>query len=129
MNKLLTGTALAAGLLVVAAGSYAADKKTEEVKVEASGIVEKDAGHSESGLSIKSYSVSYEVSLDDLDLTTADGYAAAEKRVDNAAAAACKEIGLKYPESTPGDDKCAKQTASKAKARLHKAVGAAKAAK
>jgi UrcA family protein len=129
MNKLLSGTALAAGLLAVAAGSYAANKKTEEVRVEASSIVEKDAGRSDSGFTIKSYNISYEVSLDDLNLTTADGYAAAEKRIDNAAAAACKEIGLKHPKSTPGDDNCAKHAASDAKARLHKAVGAAKAAK
>jgi len=126
MKKLVTMSALAGGLLAVAAGSYAAEPKTEQIRVEASRVVEKDAGRSDSGFPVKSYALSYEVNLDDLDLTTTDGYAAAEKRVDNAAVAACKEIGLKHPKSSPDDDACAKNAASDAKARLHKAVRGAK---
>ena len=62
----------------------------------------------------KTLSLSYALSIADLDLKTSDGAAAVEKRVNDAALAVCAEIGRQYPESGPDDATCAKLAAKKA---------------
>jgi UrcA family protein len=121
-----TITALAAIVAVGAIGTAtAADQKVEQVRVEASKIVSTKAGSTYSGIPVRNISLSYEVSLDDLDLTTSAGLIAAEKRVNNAAAAACKEINKQEPLTAPADDSCAKTAANKAIVQLHVAIAAA----
>ena len=52
-----------------------------------------------------------------------------EKRVNDAAQTACKELGRQYPIATPSDAECAKTAAEKAMVKVHELVAAAKAAK
>jgi UrcA family protein len=118
-----TITTLAAIVAVGAIGTAtAADQKIEQVRVEASKIVSTKAGSTYSGIPVKNISLSYEVSLDDLDLATSAGLIAAEKRVNNAAAAACKEINKQEPLAPPADESCAKTAANKAIAQLHASI-------
>jgi UrcA family protein len=127
MRTILIGAAVA-GLAVAAVGTAsAAEQKLEQVRVEATRIVTTDAGMSYSGVPVRNVALSYEVSLDDLDLSTSEGVATAEKRINTAAMDACKEIGSKHPSSTPEDAQCAKQAAHAPLAKLHKAVAASKA--
>ena len=87
--------------LGLATGSVLA-QTLEEVKVEAfRSVGTKAAGRSVSGVPILDLSLSYGVSLADLDLSTASGARTAEERVNRAAQAACKEIGRQYPNATP----------------------------
>ncbi|MGO9995682.1 MAG: UrcA family protein [Steroidobacteraceae bacterium] len=80
---------------------------------------------------MKSFTLSYEVSLDDLDMTSSAGLAAAEKRVNNAAVAACKGINREstgtstFDSLSPNDELCAKESARKAIVKLHRAIAAA----
>lgn len=76
--------------------------------------------------SYKILSLTYGVKIAGLDLTTAAGAAEIEKRVNDAALAACKEIGQQYPASTPGDEQCAKQAARKSMVKAHQLIDAAR---
>jgi UrcA family protein len=115
------------GLAIAAFGTAAiADQKFPQVRVEATRIVATDVGRNYAGFPVKNIALSYEVSLDDLDLSTSTGLATAEKRINTAAEAACKEIGSAYPESMPADAKCATATARGPLAQLHKAAAATK---
>jgi UrcA family protein len=73
-----------------------------------------DGGRSYTSLSILKVSLSYGVNITDLDLATQDGPKALDKRVKDAAKAACQELGQKYPILTPSDKACAKAAADKA---------------
>ena len=126
MRMLLTKAAIGGLAIATVSTAAIADQRLEQVRVEASRIVTTDAGKTFAGFPVKNINLSYEVSLDDLDLMTSDGVSTAEKRINNAAAAACKEIGTKAPDSTPADAQCAKTTARKPLAQLHQAIAAAK---
>ena len=117
-NKVVT-LSLVALLVAVTAGAFAADKPISVIRVESSRIVETTAGQTGAGVPIKNVSLSYEVSLEDLDLATATGLAAAEKRIQNAATQACEELAKKYPESTPESAQCVPRAIRKPMAALH----------
>lgn len=70
-------------------------------------------------------SLSYGVSIADLDLGTSAGAIELEKRVNETAVDVCKEIGRQYPDSTPSDAACAKAAAQKAMVRVRELVAAA----
>jgi UrcA family protein len=124
MRKLLIGAA--AGVLVSAlVSSTAVAQKTEEITVEASRIVTKEVARTPTGITINSMSLSYRVSPVGLDLVSSAGAADFEKRVRDAAHAACKEISRQYPDATPSDAECAKVTADKAMVKVHELVAAA----
>jgi UrcA family protein len=72
-------------------------------------------------------SVSYGVRVADLDLASNYGPIQLEKRVRDAAMAACKEIGRQYPDATPSEELCAKAAADKAMVTVHDMVAVAKA--
>jgi UrcA family protein len=99
---------------------------SQEVKVEATRIVSKDATvRSPIGFPMKDLSLTYGVSLAGLNLATYSGATEAENRVNAAALAACKEIGRQYPDVTPSEDECARNAAKKAMAKVHDLVLAA----
>jgi UrcA family protein len=131
MNKLLVVIAAAGTLGAFTGGSFAAEQKLGKVTVETSRIVEEKAGLTNTGIPLRSYSLSYEVSLDDLDMTSRAGVAAAEKRVNNAALEACKQINNEsthlFPtdQLSPSTEDCAKDAARKAMVKLHQAIAAA----
>jgi UrcA family protein len=73
----------------------------------------------------KTFSLSYGVSIKDLDLASASGATELEKRVNDSALAICKEIGRQYPESGPDDATCAKLAAKKAMVKARELIAAA----
>jgi UrcA family protein len=126
MRKSLFGVAV--GLFsAVLVSSIAVAQQIEEVIVEASHIVQSSvtARDPATGGNIVSMTVSYGVSYAGLDLASKAGAAELEKRVKNAALAACKDISREYPLVPPNDATCAKQTADKAMVKVHELVAAA----
>jgi UrcA family protein len=109
-------------------GSVAA-QNLQEVTVHATRILStKTVDHNEStGGRILDVSVSFGVRVADLDLTSHYGPIELEKRVRDAAMAACKEIGQKYPDATPSEVLCAKAAGDKAMVTVNEMVAAAKA--
>jgi UrcA family protein len=124
MRKMLATVAVGSFTAFVAA-SVIADERPQQVRVEASRIVTKQAGQSFDGVPITDISLSYEVSLDDLNLASTAGMSAAEKRINNAAEAACKEISRDRPNATPADATCADKAARAAMIKLREAMAAA----
>ncbi len=71
-----------------------------EVTVQASRVVSKTVGKTASGIPIVDVSLSYGVSAKDLDLSSHAGFVEMQKRVNDAAQAACKELSRQYPDSS-----------------------------
>jgi UrcA family protein len=65
------------------------------------------------------------VSHSGLDLTSSAGIAALEKRVSDAALAACKEISRLHPAAKPDDAACAKAAVDEAMVKVREVVAAA----
>ena len=78
------------------------------------------------GVPIVDVSMSYGVSIADLNLASQYGPIALEKRVHDAAKAACEEIGRKYPQSTPSDEVCTKVATDKAMVKVNELVAEAR---
>jgi UrcA family protein len=117
--------AISTGTLLLLCGNSMA-QVTAEVRVEATRIVSKEAPvRSPIGFPMKDLSLTYGVSLGDLNLATKAGAAEAERRVNDAAFAACKQIGRQYPDATPNEDECARDAAKKAMVKVHDLVAAA----
>jgi UrcA family protein len=126
MTRVLIRAAI--GLLAVTSvSSYVVAQDMGEVTVQASRIVTKTIGRTSSGVPIVDVSLSYGVKANDLDLASHAGVMELQKRVADAASAACKELGRQYPESTPSDIDCVKQATAKAMVQVNQlAAGAAK---
>lgn len=107
--------------------SVAIAQQTEEVTVTATRMVEKTVGHAPSGAPIVNISLSYGVSYAGLDLASNAGATELEKRVNDAATAACKEISRAHPLGglAPNDAACAKTAADEAMTKVHELVAAA----
>ncbi len=102
------------------AGGFALAQNTEEVQVKATRVpTTKTVGRSSSGIPIVDVSLSYGVSVAGLDLTSSAGVTELTKRVNEAAKAACAEIGRQYPGATPSEAECAKTAAEKAMTQVH----------
>jgi UrcA family protein len=101
----------------------------EEVTVQGKRVLStKTVDHNAStGSPIMDVSVSYGVRVADLDLASNYGPMQLEKRVRDAAAAACKEIGRQYPDATPSEQECARAATDKAMVTVHEMVAVAKA--
>jgi UrcA family protein len=65
------------------------------------------------------------VNAKDLDLSAHAGFMEVQKRVNDAAAAACKEISRQYPNSNESDADCAKAAAAKAMVKVNQLAAAA----
>ena len=124
MSKRLTTVAV--GLLAGVSLSAVVAQDMGEVNVQASRVVKKVIGTTSSGVPIEDISLSYGVSTGGLDLSTAAGAAELQKRVGNAATAACKELGRQYPSSSTSDAECVKKATDKAMVRVNELVAAAK---
>jgi len=105
--------------------STSALAQTPEISVEAMRTTKTTIGHTSSGIPIENVALSYGVSTQGLDLSTDSGKQALEKRVSDAATAACKELGRQYPGSKPSDSECAKLATDKAMAQIQKVETAA----
>jgi UrcA family protein len=107
-------------------GSIAIAQNIEEVTVQGTRMLNaKTVGKTASGVPIVDVSLSYGVSTADLDLASHVGATELEKRVHDAAMAACKEISKQYPDATPSEADCAKAAADKAMVRAHELEAAA----
>jgi UrcA family protein len=96
------------------------------VTVQATRVVsEKTVGRTASGVPIVDVSLSYGVSAKGLDLASHAGVMELQKRVNEAAHAACQELGRQYPESTPKDKDCAKDAADRAMVKVNELAAAA----
>jgi UrcA family protein len=99
----------------------------EVVTVEA--VREIVVGKSPIGAPIKELSIRSRVSYADLDLTTADGVAALEKRVKDTAVSTCKELKVDVPAEGSTEEKCIKEAIEGAAPQIAAAVEAARKAK
>ena len=97
-----------------------------EVTVQASRIVKKVIGTTASGVPIEDISLSYGVSTAGLDLSTSAGAAEMQKRVGDAAVAACKELARQYPNNKTSDSECVKKATDKAMVKVNELVANAK---
>ena len=119
----VTVAAIASALI----SSMVVAQNLEEITVQGTRVLDtKDAGRSNTGFPIRDISLSYGVNIADLDLATQYGPIALEKRVNDAAKAACDELGQKYPMSTPSNEACAKAAADKAMVKARALVAAAR---
>jgi UrcA family protein len=119
--------AFAVGLLAgVSISAPVIAQQMGEVTVQASRVVKKVIGTTFSGVPIEEVSLSYGVSTAGLELATSAGAAELQKRVANAASAACKELSRQFPGSTPAGAECVKNTIDKAMVKVNELVAAAK---
>jgi UrcA family protein len=115
----------AAACTLAGAGAYG--QAMEVVTVEA--VREIIVGKSPIGAPIKELSIRSRVSYSDLDLTTADGTAALEKRVKETAVSTCKELKVQIPAEGSTEEKCVKEAMGGAAPQVAAAIEAAKKAK
>jgi UrcA family protein len=106
------------------AGASAYGQAMEVVTVEA--VREITVGKSPIGAPIKEMSIRSRVSYADLDLTTAAGVEALQKRVRDTATSTCKEIKVDVPAEGSTVDKCIKEAIDGAAPQIDAAVAAAK---
>jgi UrcA family protein len=124
-KKLVALTAVAVTSALI--GGIAVAQNIEEITVQGTRVLnEKPAGRTTSGIPILDVSLAYGVNVADLDLASQSGPMAAEKRIRDAALAACQEIGRKYPLSTPSDAECAKRAGDKAMVKVNEMIAAAR---
>ena len=126
MDTVLTRVAAGASAAIFMVSGTAAAQNAKEIKIQAERVInEKVTAHITGGGKIIELTLSYPVSFADLDITSLTGAAELEKRVKDAARAACEEIGYKYPGATPSDAVCAQKAAAKAMGEVRKMVAAA----
>lgn len=125
MRRILRG--LGTGVLaaiITAGGVYA--QAPEGVIVTGSRIVTEKIGQSTIGAPINEVSLTYRVSYADLDLSSSDGQTMLEKRVREAANAACKEIGRSHPDAMQSDLECARKAIDQAMVQVREVIAAAR---
>lgn len=125
MRRFIKTSLSASTVAIVACGlltSIAIAQPLEEVTVQAKRLITTKLvrGTSSLGVPILDISVSYGVSTAGLDLKSHEGMEAMEKRVNDAAVAACEQIQRDYPDATPDKATCAKEAAGKAMSQVHK---------
>lgn len=125
MRRFLCGLAMALSLVTLG-GASAYGQDVEGVIVKGSRMVTEDVGRSRSVVPISEISLSYKVTYADLDLGSNEGKVALEKRVSDAALAACKEISRLHPGAKPDDVACAKAAVDDAMVKVKEAVAAAR---
>ena len=125
LNKFAPLFMAAAAACTMAGTAYG--QAMEVVTVEA--VREIIVGKSPIGAPIKELSIRSRVSYADLDLTTADGVKALEKRVRDTAVSTCKEIKIDVPAEGSTVDKCIKEAVDGAAPQIAAAAEAAKKAK
>ena len=106
------------------AGASAYGQAMEVVTVEA--VREIIVGKTAIGAPIKELSIRSRVSYADLDLTTAAGVEALQKRVKDTATSTCKEIKVDVPAEGSTVEKCIKEAIDGAAPQINAAVEAAK---
>lgn len=122
-SKFAAAALMAAASAVLA--NIAAAENIEEITVQGTRSLATEVVDRTHTIPIVDVSLGYGVSTAGLDLATVNGVAELDKRVHDAAMAACKELGRQYPDSTPTDEVCAKKAADKAMVKVRQAAAAA----
>jgi UrcA family protein len=81
-------------------------------------------GRTTTGVPVLDVSLSSAVNLEGLDLSSSAGAAELANRINDAALAACKELALRYPDTSTTDAECAEAAAAKAMVKARKLVAA-----
>ena len=127
MKPALTRVVGGASVALCMVSGIAAAQNAKEVNIQAQRVInEKVIAHITGGGKIIELALSYPVSFADLDITSVTGAAELEKRVKDAARAACEEIAFKYPSATPSNAVCAQKAAAKAMTEVREMVAAAR---
>ena len=125
MKAILVNAAVGAVASVIV-GGIAMAQNVEEVTVQAQrGLTMKVVGRTSSGVPLVDMSLGYGVNAAGLDLASNAGAAELARRINEAARAACSEIGRQYPAAAPSDAECAKSAAGEAMVKARKLVTAA----
>ena len=127
MKRILWGIAVGVAASM-SLGTIAVAEEVQEIIVTAKGVVaEAPAGKTATGIPLRDVTLSYGVSYAGLDLASVAGAAEMEKRVNDAAKQACKEIASQRPVAhfTTSDAECAKAAADKAMVTVHALTAAA----
>lgn len=124
MQNHLIGAILMAAASALCANLVVA-QNIEEITVQGTRSLKTEVVDRSHTIPIVDVSLGYGVSTAGLDLASPAGVAELDKRVHDAAMAACKEIGRQYPDSIPSDDVCAKRAADKAMVKVREVAAAA----
>jgi UrcA family protein len=101
-------------------------QNAQEITVQGTrSLTTKEVGQTTTGVTVIRISLSYDVGVAGMDLASSAGAVELEKRINDAAMAACKEITRQYPNAAPSDADCAKVAAAKAMAKAHELEAAA----
>ncbi len=115
---------LVAGLALVG-GVMAAEQPTE-ITITASGEAKVVVGRSAYGAPIELVTLTRHVSYADLDLSKSAGAAELEKRIDQTAKDACKELDNRYPFEPKMAGECVRSATKEAMEQVHAVVAKAK---
>ena len=125
--KLRMRSIVTAAAATVFLTGFAVAQNLEEVTVQGTRVLNTKVIDTSQGIPILEVSISYGVAYADLNLATQYGPIALEKRVKDAAKAACVEIGRKYPHTTTSTTNCTRVAADNAMVKVHEFVAAARA--
>ena len=116
MKSIMMKVAVAAVASALVGGSAVAQEQNlGEITVQGTRMVAtKVVGKTSSGIPINEVSLGFGVIIKGLDLASQAGFMEAEKRVKDAAEAACNDLAKRYPDGTPSAAECAKAAAAKA---------------
>ena len=98
----------------------------DELTVTGSRVVITPVGIDYVGAPLKDVSMSYHVGVAGLDLNTAAGAAALDKRVLHAARLACADIERMYPVSKPASSPCVNLAVTRARAQVQELLASAR---
>jgi len=113
------------GTVAALAAALASAQPLPEITVTSSRLVEATIDATPGKVPVVRVSLGYTVSTAGLDLSTHAGAQQFERRVSDAAWAACRELGKLYPHSTPDDAQCARAATSDAMVKVRALEAAA----
>lgn len=101
-------------------GPQDAEAEVEEIVVTGRRIITRTVTRTPVGATLTEMTVSYRIGYGDLDLRSGAGRSELERRVSDAAVAACKEIGRVYPFAEPNDAECTRISRDRAMQQVKK---------
>jgi len=101
-------------------GPQDAEAEVEEIVVTGRRIITRTVTRTPVGATLNEMTLSYRIGYGDLDLRSGAGRSELERRVSDAAVAACKEIGRVYPFAEPNDAECTRISRDRAMQQVKK---------
>lgn len=133
MTNLFTAALRLSWAIAIAAAVQSTAARAEQPAVAEAGsgatsdVSTRTVSRASSGVTVVEMSLNHAVSVEGLDLNSTSDIANLEKRINDAAQAACAEISHRYPlaATSDGDGECVKDAVDKAMVRMRKLVAAA----